>query len=306
MSIQTVALAGASGSIGMPVLKALVEAGFTVTVLTRHGSSSATTYPANVKIAEVDYSNHDSLISALCGQDAVISTVGYTAFRTQEALFAAAIAAGVSRVIPSEFGTDPDNAAVRALLVFADKVRIEKFVKEKTAGTKTSWTLICCNHFLDWDVAHKFGVDLEKKTMEIFDGGEGVLTVTPMEFVARGVVAVLKKPEKTANRVVRLQGAAVTPNKLLEIFQKVAGRDGWHVTQASSFEREKEGYEVLQKDPANFMGWGIPLIQAAVWGKRFGGDLSANNDNSVLEMTGLTDAEIEAIVRKAAHGQIEA
>lgn len=295
-TIKTVALAGASGSLGAPILKALLDASFTVTVLARPESSQ--TYPSAVKVANVDYSDAESLVSSLQGQDAVISAVGYVAFRVQEALMDAAIAAGVQRIIPSEYGADPDVSVVRQLPVFADKVRIEEHVRRKTHGTSTSYTLVCNNEFLDWDLDHAFGVDIKAKKMEIFDGGDVVHTATPMDFVARGVVAVLQPPVETANRVVRLHGATMTQNKLLGMIQRFVGSEGWQISQVSTMDREKEGYQIFKEEPSNWVGWAVPFLQVSIWGERFRSDFSRNNDNELLGLEELTDAEIEGIVRR--------
>ena len=69
-TIKTVALAGASGSIGSAVLKALLDANFTVTALTRPGSTHS--FPSSVKVAEVSYDNAESLTASLKGIDAEV------------------------------------------------------------------------------------------------------------------------------------------------------------------------------------------------------------------------------------------
>ena len=268
-TFKTVALAGASGSLGTAVLKALLDADFAVTVLTRPESSH--TFPSAVKVAKVDYSDADSLATALQGQDVLVSTLGYAAFKGQEMLIDAAIANGVKRVVPSEFGADPEVSAARQLPVFADKVQVEKYTKQKVQGTSTTYTLVCNNELFDWDLDNNFGVYIKGKKMEIFDGGDVIYTATPLDFVARGIVGVLQHPAETANRVVRLHGTSMTQNQLLEIIQTYVGKDGWEITHASTVDREKQGYEILKNDPSNFMGWAFPFLQCSIWGKKFWG-----------------------------------
>nr|POE82751.1 pinoresinol reductase 1 [Quercus suber] len=294
--IKKVVLAGAGGDLGSQILKALLEANFVVTVLAR--SESSHEFPPAVRVAKVDYSDTESLENALEGQDAVISAVGYAAFSGQEALIDAAIATGVQRIIPSEYGTDPDVPTVRALPVFAGKVLIEQHVRSKTQGTSTSFTLVCNNSFFDWDLDHGFGVDIRGRKIEIFDGGDTVHTVAPLEFVARGVVSVLLHPVETMNRIVRLHGAAMTQNKLLERIQRFVGRDGWKISHVSTEDREKQGEQILRDEPSNWMGWAIPFLQVAVFGERFRGNFADNNDNELLGLKGMTDADIEEIVRR--------
>ena len=96
-TFKTVAVAGATGRIGQAVVKALLDADFTVTILTRPESSHS--FPSSVKVAKVDYNDAESLASALKGQDVVISTVGYAAMLGQEKLIDAAVATGVKRIM---------------------------------------------------------------------------------------------------------------------------------------------------------------------------------------------------------------
>ena len=296
-TFKTVALAGASGSIGAMVLKALLDADFTVTVLTRLLPATSYTFPPAVKVAKVDYSDAESLATALKGQDAFVSTLGYAAIKGQEMLIDAAVANGVKRVLPSEFGADPEVSAARQLPVFAQKVQVEDYTKRKVQGTSTTYTLVCNNEFFDWDLDNNFSVDIQSKKMEIFDGGDVTYTATPLDFVARGIVAVLQHPTETANRAVRLHGTSMTQNKLLEIIQRFVGKEGWEVSHTSTVDREKQGYETLKKEPGNFVGWAIPFLQCAIWGKKFGGDFSKNNDNELLGLKEMSAAEVEEVIR---------
>ncbi|PSK46033.1 hypothetical protein B9Z65_5001 [Elsinoe australis] len=292
---KTVALAGASGSLGAVVLKALLNANFTVTALTRAGSTH--TFPPSVKVAKVDYDDAAALASVLQGQDAFVSTLGYAAMQGQEKLIDAAISSGVKRVLPSEFGANPEVSAVRQLPVFAHKVQVEHYTTEKVKGTSTTYTLVCNNEFLDWGLDHNFGVDVKGKKMEIFDGGNVTFTATPMDFVARGVVAVLQRPDVTANRVIRLHGTGITQNELLGMIQRYTGKEGWEISHTDTAEREKQGYEILSKEPTNLVGWAIPFLQCSIWAERFGGDFSSNNDNQLLGLKEMTTAEVEEVIR---------
>lgn len=298
-AIKTVALAGANGHVGAIILKTLLENDFTVTVLVRSGSTSTQAYPAEVKLAHVDYAVSSTLHSALSNQDAVVSAIGDVATLTQEALIDAAIAAGVKRIIPSEYGIDPDHAAVRALPVFGQKQRVAEYVRERTSGTPgTTYSLICNNEFLDYGLEHSHGIDVKKRKMDIFDGGEVRLTITPRDVVAKGIVGVLRRPEETANRVVRVHGLGVTQNQLLGIFRRVVGEEGWDIEHVDTVEREKEGWKALSEDPGNFMKWAMPFFQVCSYAERFGGDFSMRNDNELLGVEELTERDIEEMVQK--------
>lgn len=146
--IKSVAIAGATGRLGPHVLNALVDAGFQVTVLTRSKKPGA--LDADVKVLEVDFTSMDSLAAALKGIDAVVSTIGGTAIDNQTILIDAAIAAGVKRFIPSEYGTVTTNPKVESYPLYSSMTKIRKYLQEKAAAGDLTWTVLACGCFLDF------------------------------------------------------------------------------------------------------------------------------------------------------------
>ena len=65
---------------------------------------SGTTIDGDAKVIPVDYSNKESIKSALTGVDVVISTIPATALGVQVVIAEAAKEAGVKLFVPSEFG----------------------------------------------------------------------------------------------------------------------------------------------------------------------------------------------------------
>lgn len=70
MPIQKIAVAGATGMIGRPVTRALLEAGYDVTLLTRSPERAERVFPGTPAV-EVDLLDGPSVRAALAGQDAV-------------------------------------------------------------------------------------------------------------------------------------------------------------------------------------------------------------------------------------------
>lgn len=130
---------------------------FNITVLTR--ATSTASFPAGVTVRKSDFSL-TKLRGALTGQDAVISAVGATAFTEQKKLIDAAVAAGVSRFIPSEFSAESQNDAVLALLpLFGQKKEVIDYLKTKE--NDISWTGIACSGLFDWvDIPLSQGEDI--------------------------------------------------------------------------------------------------------------------------------------------------
>nr|OQO16574.1 hypothetical protein B0A51_17179 [Rachicladosporium sp. CCFEE 5018] len=296
-NISKVALAGAAGSIGAPVLKELLAACFEVTVLTREGSSS--TFPSAAKAVTVDYASVESLRKALHGQDALVSTITTTGIEQQFKLFDAALVEGVSRVIPSEFGSDTTQVDNRKLPVYGDKVKIQEYLQEKTQGTKTSYTFVINNVFIDWGVQYNFLLNSKKKEISLYDGGDVEYSATSLRSVAKGVVGVLKHPEETKNRFVKIDGIVLTQHKLFEIAKKAIGSDGWTVSEPNTSEVEAQGYEVLKSDPENVMGWVVPLLVKAIFSAERKSKLT-DTDNDLLGVPKNTEEEIATWIKEAA------
>ena len=139
----------ASGTLGMPLVKALQEAGFHVTALSRAGSPS--TPPAGVVVKKVDYASPEALREALAGQDALVSAIATTATGEQYPFIDAAIAAGVSRIIPSEFGINTrtvSHPGLKAML--HSKIKLVDYLQEKsTENPGLTWTGISNSFFFD-------------------------------------------------------------------------------------------------------------------------------------------------------------
>jgi hypothetical protein len=80
----------------------------------------------------------------------VISAVGATGFGEQKKLIDAAIAAGVSRFIPSEFSSDALNDVVLKLLpLFGQKREVIEYLRSKESDSFT-WTGIATSGLFDW------------------------------------------------------------------------------------------------------------------------------------------------------------
>jgi uncharacterized protein YbjT (DUF2867 family) len=119
--------------------------------------SSKATFPSSVKVLNADYSSLESLTQALKGQDAVVSAVGPEGLLAQALIFDAAVAAGVKRFIPSEYGCDTSNEKTSQLPVFGYKVATAKHLQAKVAeGAATTYTLLYSGPFLDWGLKMGF------------------------------------------------------------------------------------------------------------------------------------------------------
>ena len=294
--IKNVAIAGASGSLGSVIFQKFVASGkFNVRVLRRNGSSAK--FPAGTDVVDLDFSSPEAVKAALKGQDAVVSTLEGSTGGVQKALIDGALAAGVKRFLPSEFGSNLDNPKAKLLPVFGQKIEVEQYLAEKTRGTGLTWTRVYNGAFFDWGLQHKFLADVTGTApTTIYDGGDNPFSTTTLGSVADGVIGVLTHPDETANRSVRIQNAVVTQNKLLELARRAApGKtfDVKHVklddVTAACDARLAQGLY----DNETF----IPYIFRAIFDPSYGGVFTDNNDNKLLGVKELSEDEIFEIVK---------
>lgn len=268
MSIKNVIIIGAGGNLGPSVLKAFLDSSFNTTVLSREGSSS--TFPSGVKVLRANYDSAESLKQAFQGQDAVVSLVGGGALGDQNKLIDAAIAAGVKRFLPSEFGSNTTNSEVRAVVpVFEAKFGTVNYLKSKEDSI--SWTSVVTGPFFDWGLKVGFmGFNPADKTANIVDSGNATFSATNLGKIGQAVVKALENAEATKNQYVYISGFQTSQNEVLAAAEKITG-EKWSVNNATAKDYITKGNGLLQK--GDFSGLG-PLILAITFGDEQLGDLS--------------------------------
>jgi nucleoside-diphosphate-sugar epimerase len=227
MSIKTVAIFGATGSLGTKVLDAVLAAGeFEVTVIKRQGSTSNTSGSQPVRVVEVqDGWNVEDLQPKLKGQDCVIVCLRIRGVEEHLRLADAAAAAGVKRFIPADFGSvDARSPYARELVkLFDRKVAVREKLEALSAqsGNTFTWTSLVVGHFFDWGLTNNFlHFNLAKKSAEILGDGTQKSSNSTTGQVAKAVVQILRKPEETANRVLLIQSFCVSQLDILRSLEK--------------------------------------------------------------------------------------
>jgi uncharacterized protein YbjT (DUF2867 family) len=242
--LQNVVVLAASGNLGPAVVKELLAAGFTITATSRPESKS--TFQDGVKVVKTDYST-ESLVSIFKGQDAVVSFAGATQLADQQKYVDAALAAGVKRFIPSEFGGDTrSDETAKAIPLFAVKKGVVEYLRTKESEG-LSWTAVWTGPFFDWGLLASFlGFDLKTRTASIYDGGNVPVTVTNLATIGKAVAAILNKPDVTANKYVQVETATLTQLEILAALEDASGAK-WTVEQLDSLVERKNSFAEVAK-----------------------------------------------------------
>jgi uncharacterized protein YbjT (DUF2867 family) len=280
------------------VTEALVKSGkFNVTVVNRPSSTAA--FPASVKVVTADLLSVDAVTAAFNGQDAVVSTVGTPGVQGQAILVDAAIAAGVKRFLPSDFGCDMANPKTGALPVYKYKRVVHKQLREAAdAKPDFTYTLVCNGAILDWGLERNFLLAWKEGKPKLFDGGNNMFSATSLGSIAQAVVGILSHSEETKNRFIYIKDIDVSQNRLLEMAKRVDSTKKWEEPiHASTTELEKASNESLAKgqvSPPVMYGF----LFRAIFGPSEYGNRFTKVDNELLGLKGKTEADVEAILKK--------
>ncbi|KAL3449878.1 hypothetical protein BJX65DRAFT_32731 [Aspergillus insuetus] len=295
MTMQNIAIAGASGSLGKPVIEALIASGkFNVNALTRKGSDAV--FPPSVQVAAVDYNSVDELTAVLRGQDVVIATCGGNALESQIPLIEAAVAAGVKRFIPSEFTADIGNPKAAALPHYAGQLRIQELLhKAANENPEFTYTSIRNGVFLDWGLAVGFQVDLKSEHPAFYDGGDRPFSTTTLATVAQAVLGVLGHLEETKNRAVYVHDVVTTQRHLLSLARKIAPERRWEPVSVSTEDMERKARENLAQGKVDLVSL-IGFYSRSVFAEGHGGEF-ARVDNEMLGLGYKSDADLEIILK---------
>ncbi|KAH8688550.1 isoflavone reductase [Ilyonectria robusta] len=181
---KNILLIGAGGTLGMPILQAFLNSSsYKVSILARKESTSI--FPEGIPVFKADYTNQSEIQLAMEGQDVVICTIGANAAGDQNIFIDAAIAAGVQRFFPSEFGPYPRDANVITGI------------------------------FFDWTLKIRFfGFNFTNKTASLINNSTAVITACTLLYItkAKDILGILEEVQGQKWTVKHLKSESVITN----------------------------------------------------------------------------------------------
>ncbi|KAF4343509.1 hypothetical protein FBEOM_2535 [Fusarium beomiforme] len=303
MSLNKVLLVGANGTLGSVLLEGLVASNaFTVSVAKRASSKSTSAHASSVNIVTIpDDLSIEGLIPILKDQDAVIASFPLTGVVDQHLRLAEASAkAGVKRFIPADFGScDAQSEQAKKLLkLYRDKDTVRaKAVELAKEYPGFSWTSLVCGHFFDHGIRDGLlHTDLETNTAIILDKGDVPASASTLHRVAEALVAVLKRPDTTKNRLLYVQSFCKTQLEVVAALEKATGTE-WKkefVDSKAFLEREinklSVGFDFHAMEEIVFVLGALD----AEWPKK--------GDAFAMKELGLEDEDLDQIVQKVVDG----
>ncbi|KAI0508574.1 hypothetical protein F5B22DRAFT_392527 [Xylaria bambusicola] len=289
--IRNVTLVGANGTVGAPILSSLLAAGHKVTVLTRPGSTKD--FPAAVTVHVGDYSDEEFISSSLKDQEVLILALAFTAYDAQIPLIKAAAKAGVSYIVPCEFGSDPTHQKLNAAIeLMSMKAPYRKLIEDLGIS---SWIGVVNNPWVEFSMRlGLYGIDMKKRTATLYDEGNTKANFTTLKRVGESLAALLSLPEedlaKHKNEFVYFSSFYANQKDFLASAMRATGttEEDWTITNTST---NKVLQDAREGDPSARM----MLLFALVFKEGYGGDYSSKVVD--YEKLGLVGEDLDAIMK---------
>ena len=234
-------------------MKYLLEGGkHKITALTRANGGSK--IPEGVAVAEIDYDEPSTLVSALRGQEFLIISLSVTAPRdTQSKIITAAAEAGVPYIMPNEYGPDSANEPmILDMLVGEPVVAARKQIQELGVS---KWVGLSCGFWYEWSLPlgkDFFGFDLKNREVILFDDGKVKIDTSTWPQCGRVVAGLLSFKilpddendsslylESYANGIAYVTSFTVSQRDMLESAMRVTGtkESDWKISHENAKER---------------------------------------------------------------------
>ncbi|KZS86533.1 NAD(P)-binding protein [Sistotremastrum niveocremeum HHB9708] len=232
--LTTVAVAGASGQLGKPLVSLFIKSGHysIVRILVRQGTIDKPEFQeyrdrSGVEIVEVDYENPDSVLASLKDIQLVVSCVAKPGQITNQLPLAkAAHTAGVKLFIPSDFGQnfptygDPNDRYVNTPVLYG-KYAFFKLANEINLPQAS----FAVGNWMESLITPRGGFDFAARKVTIYGTGEPPVSWAVTNDIARYVDHILRTvPLKEAlGKKFRMQGDRQSPNDIVRLWEQKYG-----------------------------------------------------------------------------------
>lgn len=264
-----------------------------------------------MKSRKIDYTDHESIVSALRGQDFLIITMSVTARDAQAKLIAGARDAGVRWVMPNEYGGDYEGAQK----AFGEEVYLGPpalAARRAIVEAGMNFVVLSCSFWYEYSLAGsevRYGFDFGKREVTFYAEGETKITTSTFPQVGRAVARLLSLPvwrvneedaqltlSKFRNRSAFVGSFHVSQKDMFASVLRVTGEkeEDWKVKYEDAAARYQRGGELFAQ--GNREGFGM-LLYARAFYKDGAADLQdvLNNEELGLPEEDFDEATAVAI-----------
>ncbi|GFP60197.1 hypothetical protein TASIC1_0016008500 [Trichoderma asperellum] len=280
---------------------------YDITFIGRKEPSEYKNVPEGIPIVQIDLKDHGSLVKALTGADAVVV---FTQFNpggdldiVQIALINAAIEAGVKLFVPSEWAPDTagGNGATIARIgpntlppnpAVASKRVVHNYLMARSAANQIDFVSLHVGNLLI-NLSAFASLDMNKRTASLGDGGHGLISVSSIETLTRGLDSLLTKYPKLKNDFFYICDGETNLQRIVKTFQEASDtKEPWKITSFSIAERKRQADENMRN------GIFTNREFASVLTFPFTGGLTVwqNPDNERLGLEPPSDAKAQRVV----------
>lgn len=220
-----------AGELGLAVLRFILpraaEAGIRVDVLVRSERNDdaelvrAGGHPVRSDVAGAS----EAELAELFGRyDTVVSCIGYAAGPgTQAKLARAALASGVRRYFPWQFGADYDALGRGGPQpLFDEQLDVRDLLRGQDA---MRWVIVSVGMFTSFLFEPSFGVvDLKQGVVRALGSWDNAVTVTTPDDIGRLTAKIVFTSPEFADEVVYLAGDTITYARLADVVEQALGR----------------------------------------------------------------------------------
>jgi hypothetical protein len=236
----------------------------------------------------------------MAGQDLIISTMSGGDSEHQIPIIDAAIAAGVKRFIPDEFGHDSMNKQIQSRIPkYAGRAKVIAHLQNmREEHPDFEWTAVATGFTLDTQlISGNMGFDLEWHSATIHGIGTEPFAASSLERVGKVVERVISHWDKVKNQYIYAAGVITSANEVLRSAEKATG----HEFTVGNYDVEDciaEGEKRIEKgypDSGMFLLERSVLYDEQLYASRPFKEQSAN------EILGLSSESIETMIKVAYH-----
>jgi hypothetical protein len=219
--------------------------------------------------------------------------VGTVPRDTHLRLVDAAVAVGVKRYLPSEYGLNTTHPNTAKLPAFGDKIAVQQRLKNVSQQSGLTYSLLVNGPFLDWGLKTGFLLDLSS-TVTLYDDGDRKFSATILSGVGKAVEGIINNLSATENTTVFVHEAIVSQKEILAL----SGRSPMTKSVQTS-ELEQEAFAELSKPAPDPLVFAFGFLRRAIFGEGFGRLFDSQKlSNDLFGLKTFSEEDLRGLISK--------